>query len=373
MASRAPAVYPQRREANNASAALHTLPMGAISEGAMSQPPHDEPPSPDGDVPHAAARAALDWLITAGADEAILDTPVDRYAAAREAKAARAAARQQQAATGTSSTPSPSTAPPSQQPSATSKPATEPRQPAGQPAAAPAQQPGTAGRKRGEMPPVWRPKGGELKTAEQTLATARDLAAQATTLEALRDALAEYDGCALKQTATNLVFADGNPEARVMIVGEAPGADEDRQGKPFVGVSGQLLDRMLSWIGFSRADNVYISNVLFWRPPGNRTPTPAEVAACLPFVERHIALKQPDYLILSGGSSAKTLLSKTEGVLKLRGRWFSYQNPEMGTPVPALVTLHPAYLLRQPAAKRQAWRDLLSFKTAFDAGTDPTV
>jgi DNA polymerase len=130
---------------------------------------------------------------------------------------------------------------------------------------------------------------------------------------------------------------------------------------------------MLSWIGFSRAESVYISNILFWRPPGNRTPTPAEVAACLPFVERHIALKQPDYLILSGGSSAKTLLSRTEGVLKLRGQWFSYQNPEMPSPVPALVTLHPAYLLRQPAQKRQAWRDLLSFKTAFEAGRDPTV
>ena len=167
----------------------------------------------------------------------------------------------------------------------------------------------------------------------------------------------------MKQTASNLVFADGAPEARVMIVGEAPGADEDRQGKPFVGTSGQLLDRMLFWIGFSRADSVYITNILFWRPPGNRTPNPSEIAACLPFVERHIALKQPDYLILSGGSSAKTLLGKTEGVTKLRGQWFSYQNPEMPTPVPALVTLHPAYLLRQPAAKRQAWRDLLAFKS----------
>jgi DNA polymerase len=223
------------------------------------------------------------------------------------------------------------------------------------------------------MPPVWRPKGGELKTAEQALTNAHALAAQATTLAELRAALAAYDGCPLKQYASNLVFAAGAPVARLMIVGEAPGADEDRQGVPFVGVSGQLLDRMLSWIGFTRQDDVYISNILFWRPPGNRTPTPAEVASCLPFVERHIALKQPDYLMLSGGSSAKTLLGRTEGVLKLRGRWFSYQNPEMATPIPTLVTLHPAYLLRQPAAKRQAWRDLLAFKDAFDAGRDPTI
>ena len=356
----------------------------------MNQPPNDSDPPEQGAPnqegaapadPRAAARAALEWLVTAGADEAIGDQPIDRYAAAQAARGARSAARaapagEPQAAPAGTSQQATSQKTPSPQ-------AAQTRQPAGH--GAPQQtpqehtpqehtpRPGTAGRKSGELPPIWRPRGGELKTAEQTLASARELAARATTLDELRDALASYDGCALKQTATNLVFADGAPEARVMIVGEAPGADEDRQGKPFVGVSGQLLDRMLSWIGFSRAENVYISNVLFWRPPGNRTPTSAEVAACLPFVERHIALKQPDYLILSGGSSAKTLLGKTEGVLKLRGHWFSYQNPEMPTPVPALVTLHPAYLLRQPGAKRQAWRDLLAFKAAFDAGADPTV
>ena len=347
----------------------------------MSQapPPSDGPD--DGhaatDSPRAAARAALEWLIQAGADEAIGDQPVDRYAAAKAAKAARTAARP----TGGGDSDKPAAARHTDTPAAAlptgsagpSSPAGGTRQPTGHGAPEHTPQAGTAGRKSGEMPPIWRPKGGELKTAEQALASARDLAARASTLDALRTALESYDGCALKQTATNLVFADGTPEARVMIVGEAPGADEDRQGKPFVGVSGQLLDRMLSWIGFSRAENVYISNILFWRPPGNRTPTAAEVAACLPFVERHIALKQPDYLILSGGSSAKTLLGKTEGVLKLRGHWFSYQNPEMATPVPALVTLHPTYLLRQPAAKRQAWCDLLSFKTAFEAGDDPTV
>jgi len=335
----------------------------------MSQPPNDSDTPGDGAPAtgnlRPAARAALEWLIAAGADEAIGDAPVDRYAAARAIKDARARASGAPARTSAGQ----ATAPTQPAPAPRTQTA---RQPAGRdPAAAAA--PETAGRRSGEMPPVWRPKGGALKTAEQALATARELAARATTLDALRAALADYDGCALKQTATNLVFADGAPEARVMIVGEAPGADEDRQGKPFVGTSGQLLDRMLSWIGLSRADSVYITNVLFWRPPGNRTPNPAEIAACLPFVERHIALKQPDYLILSGGSSAKTLLGKTDGVTKLRGQWFSYQNPEMATPIPALVTLHPAYLLRQPAAKRQAWQDLLAFKAAFDAGTDPSA
>ena len=201
---------------------------------------------------------------------------------------------------------------------------------------------------------------------------ARSAAAAAQSLDDLRQALERFEGCPLKFTATNLVFADGNPEARIMLVGEAPGADEDRQGLPFVGRAGQLLDRMLAAIELDR-NQVYITNILNWRPPGNRQPNAGEIAVSLPFIERHIALKQPDYLILSGGSSAKTLLGKTAGVLKLRGHWFSYQNPEMATPVPALVTLHPAYLLRQPAAKRQAWRDLLSFKTAFEAGEDPTV
>ncbi|MDZ7714165.1 MAG: uracil-DNA glycosylase [Rhodovibrio sp.] len=239
---------------------------------------------------------------------------------AKAAKAARTAARPAGGGDGAKSArqaDTPAAAPPTAAPPTGSdrrpariRPAGDTRQPAGHGAPQHTPQAGTTGRKSGEMPPIWRPKGGELKTAEQTLASARDLAARATTLDQLRAALESYDGCALKQTATNLVFADGTPEARVMIVGEAPGADEDRQGKPFVGVSGQLLDRMLSWIGFSRAENVYISNVLFWRPPGNRTPTAAEVAACLPFVERHIALKQPDYLILSGGSSAKTLSAR---------------------------------------------------------------
>jgi DNA polymerase len=204
-----------------------------------------------------------------------------------------------------------------------------------------------------------------LVGAEEALASARALAGAAGDLAALKAALAGYEGCGLKATATNLVFADGSPESRVMLIGEAPGAEEDRQGKPFVGVSGQLLDRMLACIGLDRS-SAYITNVLFWRPPGNRTPTPAEVSACLPFVERHIALVQPTHILLLGGLSAKTLLGTNEGILRLRGRWGQVQPSGLERPVPALATLHPAFLLRQPSAKRQAWRDLLAFRAALD-------
>lgn len=188
---------------------------------------------------------------------------------------------------------------------------------------------------------------------------AHSLARAARSLDELREALMAFDGCPLKDTATNLVFADGNPESRVMIVGEAPGADEDRAGKPFVGVSGQLLDRMLAQIGLDRT-SVYITNIIFWRPPGNRQPTTAEVAACLPFVERHIELANPDVLLLTGGASAKTLLARNEGITRLRGRWFLYESTGMSRPIPALPTFHPAFLLRDPAQKRGAWRDLLA-------------
>jgi len=180
------------------------------------------------------------------------------------------------------------------------------------------------------------------------------------TIDDLRTALQSFDGCPLKQTAMNLVFADGNPSASVMFIGEAPGEDEDRQGKPFVGVSGQLLDRMLAGVGLDR-DNVYISNVIFWRPPGNRSPTDAEIAACLPFVERHIALVKPKILVLMGGVAAKTILRTKEGITRLRGRWVDYTPVGGGsdTAIPCLPIYHPAYLLRQPAAKRQAWNDIL--------------
>jgi DNA polymerase len=185
----------------------------------------------------------------------------------------------------------------------------------------------------------------------------------ATSITALREELLRFEGCALKHTAMNLVFADGNPAAPIMMVGEAPGEDEDRQGLPFVGVSGQLLDRMLNAAGLSRAENVYISNILFWRPPGNRSPTDAEIAACLPFCERHIALVKPKILVLLGGVAAKSLLRTKEGITRMRGRWQQYVPPpgsELTEPIDCLPIYHPAYLLRQPGAKRQAWNDLLS-------------
>ncbi|NNG03942.1 MAG: uracil-DNA glycosylase, partial [Inquilinus sp.] len=183
----------------------------------------------------------------------------------------------------------------------------------------------------------------------------------AKTLDELRAALTGFEGCALKRTATNLVFADGNPAAEVMLVGEAPGAEEDRQGLPFVGTSGRLLDRMLACIGLDRT-SVYITNILPWRPPGNRQPTAAEIAVCLPFAERHIALKHPRLLILAGGTAAKTILGTAEGITRMRGRWTDHTIPGMSAPVPTVAIYHPAYLLRQPAQKRDAWRDLLAIK-----------
>jgi DNA polymerase len=197
--------------------------------------------------------------------------------------------------------------------------------------------------------------------APAAVISAREAAKAATDLATLRAALEEFDGCALKKTATNLVFADGNPAARVMLIGEAPGADEDRQGKPFVGVSGQLLDRMMAAIGLDRS-TFYITNVCFWRPPGNRKPTEAELAAQLPFVTRHIELVQPQVLVLVGGSSAQGLLGLNDGITRLRGRWFDYTSPLLAAPIPTIPIFHPAYLLRQPGLKREAWRDLLKLQ-----------
>ncbi|HEY7664966.1 MAG TPA: uracil-DNA glycosylase [Xanthobacteraceae bacterium] len=191
---------------------------------------------------------------------------------------------------------------------------------------------------------------------------ARQAAKSAASLEELRAILDRFEGCALRTTATQLVFADGNPRARVMFVGEAPGRDEDLAGLPFVGRSGQLLDRMMAAIGLDRG-SVYIANVVPWRPPGNRTPTPQESAICLPFTLRQIELADPDVLVCLGGPSAQTLLNISDGILKARGRWFTYQT---GTrEIRAIATLHPAYLLRQPLQKRLAWRDFLAIKKAL--------
>ncbi len=268
---------------------------------------------------------ALKWQIEAGADEAIGAEPLDRTAAPARAAATPGLAEA-------------SAAPP-------------------QPPAAPARAASAP------VPAAKRPA--SLASASENQASAQRLAAEARSIDDIRAALEAFEGCPLKATATNLCLFDGNPQAKIMIIGEAPGAQEDRQGKPFVGPAGQLLDRMLAAIGLDRS-RVYITNLLYWRPPGNRNPTPGEIAACLPFLERQIEILQPKLLLLVGGMSAKTLLHRSEGILKLRGRWVDYHHPRLGHPIPALPTLHPAYLLRQPAQKREAWRDLLSFAEAME-------
>ena len=208
-----------------------------------------------------------------------------------------------------------------------------------------------------------RPIAAAATAPDDATVNARALAREARTLDELRDAMAKFEGCALKATAKNLVFSDGNPEGRVMMVGEAPGADEDRLGFPFVGRSGQLLDRMLAAIGLSRQNDVYIANLLPWRPPGNRTPTPQEVAICLPFIQRQIELADPDILVCVGGPSAQGLLGFS-GILRSRGQWAEYDTGSRR--IRAIATLHPAYLLRQPLQKRLAWRDLRALKAALD-------
>jgi DNA polymerase len=285
--------------------------------------------SPSEQISDAELIAALRWQVEAGADEAIADAPMDRLAA-----------------------PAPAVIEP---PRATPTAASVPARATGERLSRPAPLPLPATRTGGE--------------GDETSAHA--LAASANTLQELREALARFEGCALKRTATNLVFADGNPAARVMFIGEAPGADEDRRGLPFVGVSGQLLDRMLRAIGLDRQTNAYITNVLFWRPPGNRSPSPAEIGACLPFVERHIELVDPAVLVLVGGIAAKTMLGRQEGIMRLRGRWFSYETPRMARPIPVIATYHPAYLLRSPGQKREAWRDMLEIQAKIQELAEP--
>jgi DNA polymerase len=264
--------------------------------------------------PHERLKEVLLWQIEAGADECVGTSPVDRFAAAAAAAAV-------------------------------------PPRPAAPPPPPPLFHP--------QRPPV-------LIAPGEALAAARSAAAAAPSLAALRTSLEQFDGCALKATATHTVFADGVDNAPVMFVGEAPGADEDRIGRPFVGVSGQLLDRMIGAIGLSRSVNAYITNILFWRPPGNREPSSEEIALCLPFVMRHIELLRPQILVLLGGPAAKTLLGRAEGITRLRGKWHEFRTPGMAEqglpPIAAIALFHPAYLLRTPAAKREAWRDLLAVK-----------
>ncbi len=197
------------------------------------------------------------------------------------------------------------------------------------------------------------------------IVAARAAAAGAKDLAALEAAIAAFDGCPLsRQGARNAVFARGDPTAPVMIIGEGPGADEDLQGKPFVGRAGKLLDKMLAAAQLS--ERVFITNTVFWRPPGNRNPTPDEQATCAPFLERAIGLVNPKLLLLSGGVSAKWLLKRQDGILSLRGQWFDWSSDDGSVVIPALPTLHPAFLLRQPAAKAQAWKDLLTLMSRLD-------
>ena len=277
--------------------------------------------------------AALRWHADIGCDEAIGDEPLDWATLAARPVVARAPS-------GGSAVP-PAAARPA--------PAAAPRASFGAPGGAPMFGGGVADLPLG---------------ASEAGASARARAKEARTLEELESALRAFDGCPLKATAMNTVFADGNPAADIMLIGEAPGEDEDRQGKPFVGVSGKLLDRMLAQVGLDRS-RVYISNILPWRPPGNRSPTQAEIAACLPFLERHVELIGPKVLVPLGGTSAKTLLNRAEGITRLRGRWFDYASPGLPGPVPVIPMLHPAYLLRNPIAKREAWRDLLTLRQRF--------
>ncbi len=269
---------------------------------------------------------ALRWQIEAGADEAIMDAPVNRFAEAP------------QAAPQPPSPPKAAKAPPPSPPAKVSAPAPAAPEP---------------------VAPV---------APAQRNAGAHELAAGAKTIEELRAALQAFDGCALKATATNLVFCDGNPQARIVFVGEAPGAEEDRQGLPFVGPAGKLLDRMLDAIGLDRSQAL-ITNTIFWRPPGNRNPSSDEVAACLPFVERVIEIVDPAVLVLVGGIASKTLLATNDGIMKLRGKWAAFETPRMSRPVPVIPIFHPAFLLRSPGQKRLAWRDLIEIRQRLDAET----
>jgi DNA polymerase len=216
--------------------------------------------------------------------------------------------------------------------------------------------------------PAALPRAGEARVPaappapEAAFMAAREAVKSATTLDELRALLDRFEGCALRATATQLVFADGNPQARIMFVGEAPGRDEDIAGLPFVGRSGKLLDLMMAAIGLDRK-SAYIANIIPWRPPGNRDPSPQETTICLPFIRRQIELVDPDVLVCLGKPSAVTLLDIKDGILKNRGRWFTF---DTGTrQIRATVTLHPAYLLRQPLQKRLAWRDFLAIKKAL--------
>ncbi len=272
---------------------------------------------------NAAKLAALRWYLDAGVDEVMGDLPVNRFEEIVATEKAPPAA----------SAPHPASQSANVAPSAT-----------------------------------------RLTPPDRARFEAEERASACSTLEELKQAIESFDGCILKKTAANTVFSDGNPESGLMFVGEAPGAEEDRQGKPFVGASGQLLDRMLAAIGRDR-QSAYIANILPWRPPGNRKPSPQETAICLPFIQQHIKLAKPRVLVFLGGTSASTLLDTSQGITRLRGKWTTYSwaasastdaAADHNRSVPALPTYHPAYLLRQPQLKGDAWRDFLSIQARLD-------
>jgi len=248
-----------------------------------------------------AAADLLSWYAAMGADEAIGDAPVDRFAAAPETQA---------------------------------EPAAKPRATPAKPRAKPA----------------------ELTASPGSLESV-------TTLAELEALVGQFEGCALKRTAKHTCFSRGSDSSRVMLIGEAPGRDEDIQGKPFVGRAGRLLDRMLTAIGLDESA-IYITNTIYWRPPGNRTPTPQEIESCAPFLARQIELLSPHVMVLLGGAAAKSILGVSEGIMRLRGKWKIYHSGDRD--IPTLATLHPAYLLRSPEAKRYAWRDLLMLKARLE-------
>ena len=283
-------------------------------------------------------KALLDWYRDVGADEAISETAIDWLAEGQQAPGAELRERLRQ-----STEP---TAIPQQAQHSTIRGAP----PAGRLAPAPQSRAPAPARDFPSQPP------------DKSQSQARDAASNAASLQELENALRDFDGCGLKATAKNLCLYRGAQQARIMFIGEAPGRDEDLQGKPFVGLAGQLLDKMLAAIGLDET-NVHITNIVYWRPPGNRTPTPQEALVCRPFLERQIALVDPDFIIPLGGAAAKNLLNASEGIMRLRGKWRKQEFA--GQERQVLATLHPAYLLRTPAAKRLAWRDLLTLKNAL--------
>lgn len=262
-------------------------------------------------------KALLEWYIEAGVDEAIGDVPVNRFAAKDSGLAAQ---EEKKPMAKTISQPAPRIVAPA-------------------------------------------PESPSPNSASIAQAKARVLADQAASLEELEIAIREFDGCALKKTCQKTVIYRGNPKAAVMVIGEAPGQQEDEQGIPFCGPSGKLLDKVLGSIGLNPESDIFISNTVYWRPPGNRQPSPEETAICLPFVEKLVALVNPKLLILSGGVATTTLLKKDTSISRLRGKLYEYSNPYLASPVSTLLTYHPSYLLRQPSAKKLAWQDMLMAKS----------